>query len=78
MPTFSFPWPPAAGILSALTAGLAGWGGAAALRIPCESHRMTGARAPVWYLHSKKSNRIQKLGRCNLASKYVTEANMTI
>lgn len=48
---FSFPCPPTAGKLSALTAGLGGWGGAAALRIPCESHRITGARAPVWYLH---------------------------
>lgn len=48
---FSFPSLPSAGKLSALAAGLGGSGGAAALRIPCESHRITGARAPVWYLY---------------------------
>ncbi|MFS7925128.1 hypothetical protein Hanom_Chr04g00280901 [Helianthus anomalus] len=45
---FSFSCLAAAGTLSALTAGGLGcWGGAPALCIPCDSHRINGARAPV-------------------------------
>lgn len=44
---FSSPALPGAFIFSALAAALGGCGGAAALCIPCESHRINGARAPV-------------------------------
>lgn len=44
---FSFSCLAPGGRLSSLAAGLGGWGGAAALSIPCESHRTSGVRAPV-------------------------------
>lgn len=40
----------AIGAFSALTPGLGGWGGAAALCMPWDSHRINGVSAPVWYL----------------------------
>lgn len=49
----AFPCPalPGACTLSAITPGLGSCRGAAALCIPCVSHRINGARAPVWYLY---------------------------
>lgn len=35
---------------STIAAGLSGRGGAAALCIACETQRMSGVKAPVWYL----------------------------
>uniref|UniRef100_A0A7C9E744 Uncharacterized protein n=1 Tax=Opuntia streptacantha TaxID=393608 RepID=A0A7C9E744_OPUST len=58
---FSFP---CLGPGSALAAGLGGRGGAAALCIDCETHRMSGVKAPVWYRYTIDAKNTSRASLC--------------